>query len=205
MPLLQEKEHYTYADFLEWDEDFRAEIIDGEVYEMSPPLLEHQRISRKLLIKFDTFLEGKSCEVFAAPFGVRLFPTEDRRDDTVLQPDLIVVCDASTLDERGCNGAPDLVIEILSPSNTTREQPLKFNRYLEAGVREYWVVEPEYRFVQVNILDIEPKVRGRYVTSVYGISDPKEADPPRYASDVVPVTVLPGLSIDLKTIFRARD
>ena len=204
MPLLQEKEHYTYADFLEWDESYRAEIIDGEIYEMSSPLLEHQRISRKLLTKFDAFLEGKTCEVFAAPVGVRQFPTEDRRDDTVLQPDLIVVCDSSKLDERGCNGAPDLVIEILSPSNTTGEQLLKFNRYLEAGVREYWVVEPEYRFVQVNLLDIKPKVLGRYVTSVYGINDPKEADAPSYVSDVVPVTVLQGLRIDLKTIFRAR-
>ena len=187
----------------------KAEIIDGEIYEMSSPLLEHQRISMKLSTKLDTFLAGKTCEVFAAPVEVRLFPTADRRDDTVLQPDLIVVCDPSKLDERGCNGAPDLVIEILSPSNANREQLLKFNRYLKAGVREYWVVEPEYRFVQVNILDLEPELRkpkvpGRYVTTVYGINDPKEADAPRYVSDVVPVTVLPGLRIDLKTIFRAR-
>jgi Uma2 family endonuclease len=195
MPLLQEKEHYTYADYLEWDEGCRTEIINGEVYAMSPPLLIHQRISMKLSVKFYHYLEGKTCEVFTAPVGVRLSPSADRSDDTVLEPDLIVVCDPSKLDERGCNGAPDLVIEILSPSTSSKDKLLKFNLYLKAGVREYWVVEPEDKLVQVHILD-----KGRYVTSAYGISDPEEADK-YFVSDVVSLTVLPGFSIDLKTIF----
>ncbi|GHT93052.1 hypothetical protein FACS1894140_5870 [Spirochaetia bacterium] len=196
MPLLQEKEHYTYADVLEWDEGFRAEIVDGIVYEMSPPLLEHQRISMRLSVKFGKYLEGKSCKVFAGPVGVRLFPQADRRDDTVLEPDLIVVCDPSKLDERGCNGAPDLVIEILSPSTSSRDKVLKFNLYLEAGVREYWVVEPDARLVQIHILN-----EGRYVTSAYGIYDTKKEADKRFVSDVAPVTVLPGFSINLTEIF----
>jgi Uma2 family endonuclease len=184
MPLLKEKEHYTYADYLEWDENYRAEIINGEVYEMSPPLTIHQRISMRLSVKFSTFLERKTCEVFAAPFGVRLFPEPDLSDDTVLEPDLVVICDSSKIDERGCNGAPDLVIEILSPSTANKDLILKFNLYLEAAVREYWVIEPENRQVKVHLLE-----KGHYVTATYGVSD------------VVPVTVLPGLTIDLKTIF----
>jgi Uma2 family endonuclease len=198
MPLLQENEkrRYTYADVLEWDEDFRAEIVDGIVYEMSTPLLEHQRISRKLSAKFYNYLEGKTCKVFAGPVGVRLFPRPDRRDNTVLEPDLIVVCDPSKLDERGCNGAPDLVIEILSPSTSSRDKVLKFNLYLEAGVREYWVVEPDARLVQIHLLK-----EGRYVTSAYGVYDTKKEEDKRFVSEVAPVTVLPGLSINLAEVF----
>ncbi|GHV75366.1 hypothetical protein AGMMS49942_01870 [Spirochaetia bacterium] len=201
MPLLQEKEnHYTYADVLAWDEDFRAEIVNGEVYAMSPPITIHQRIVRKLTIKIGNYLEGKTCEVFPSPFGVRLFPEEDRSDNTVLEPDVVVICDPSKIDERGCNGAPDLIIEILSPSTSSRDRVLKFNLYLDAGVREYWIVDPETQSVQVHVLE-----QGRYVTSVYGIYDPNDTDKgintDRYVSDRVPFTVLPGLSIDLKTIF----
>jgi Uma2 family endonuclease len=206
MPLLQEKDrrfpepHYTYADVLAWDEDFRAEIVKGEVYAMSPPLTIHQVILRNLMVRIGSYLEGKPCEVFPAPFGVRLFPKADRSDDTVLEPDLVVVCDPSKIDERGCNGAPDLVIEILSPSTSSRDRVLKFNLYLEAGVREYWVVDPEAKAVQVHVLE-----NGRYLTAAYGVYDPNDADKGidagRYVSDLAPLTVLPGLSIDLKTIF----
>ena len=94
------QESYTYADYLEWDEDIRAEIINGHVYMMSPPLTVHQRISRKLFMKFAVFLEGKTCEVFSAPFGVRLFPREDRSDTTVAEPDTVVVCDPRKIDEQ---------------------------------------------------------------------------------------------------------
>ncbi|GHV16925.1 hypothetical protein FACS189493_3630 [Spirochaetia bacterium] len=204
MPLTQEKHtrpprprgsHYTYADYLEWDEDFRAEIINGEVYAMSPPLTVHQRIVRKLTIKIGTWLEGKTCELFPAPFGVRLSPKEDYSDDTVLEPDLVVICDSAKIDERGCNGAPDLVIEILSPSNTNRDTLVKLNLYLDAGVREYWIVDPKNQYVQIYTLD-----QGRYFMTAYGICDPN--DPlSRFTQDIAPVGVLPGLTIDLKTIF----
>jgi Uma2 family endonuclease len=121
MPLTQEKQSYTYADYLEWDENVRAEIINGKIYMMSPPLTMHQRISMRLSTQIANFLKGKPCEVFAAPFGVRLFPKEDKTDDTVVEPDIAVVCDSSKLDERGCNGAPDLVIEIISPSTVSHD------------------------------------------------------------------------------------
>jgi Uma2 family endonuclease len=191
-----EKEHYTYADYLEWDEDFRAEIINGAVYAMSPPLTVHQRIVLNLARKIGNYLEGKTCEVFVAPFGVRLFPEADRSDDTVVEPDLAVVCDPSKIDERGCNGAPDLIIEILSPSTSNRDKMLKFNLYLEAGVREYWVVDPNAKVVQVHTLN-----QGKYVTTVYGIYNPGDKDERRYSPDIAPVSVLQGFSIDLKTIF----
>ncbi|GHV43340.1 hypothetical protein AGMMS49546_24650 [Spirochaetia bacterium] len=196
MALAQEKEHFTYADYLEWDEDVRAEIIDGVVYAMSPPLTIHQKVSMNLAFHLRTFLEGKPCQVFAAPFGVRLSPEDDRSDDTVVEPDLAVICDASKLDERGCNGAPDLVVEILSPSTAHKDRFVKFHKYLEAGVREYWIVDPGAETVQVHILD-----QGRYMTNVYGIIDPEDPDS-RFVSDIAPVTVLPGCSIDLKRVFK---
>jgi Uma2 family endonuclease len=195
MPLVREKDTYTYADYLEWGEDLRAEIIGGQVYMMSTPLTVHQRISGELFFLLKSFLRGKPCEVFAAPFGVRLFPQADLGDDTVVEPDIVVVCDPSKLDERGCNGPPDLIIEILSPSTAQRDRLIKFNRYLEAGVREYWIVDPDTRSVQVHILD-----HGRFTTSAYGIVAAEDKDAV-YISDKAPAAVLPGLAVDLKTIF----
>jgi len=190
------KEYYTYADYLEWDENVRAEIIYGTVYMMAPPLTIHQRIVLRLSQRFANFLEGKTCEAFIAPFGVRLFPVEDKSDDTVVEPDIVVVCDPSKIDERGCNGAPDLVIEILSPSNSRKEMFLKFKLYLEAKVREYWVVYPEAQAIEVHILDND-----RYLTRVYGVTEPNDKKHERLP-EVIPVTVLPGLDIDTKDIFK---
>jgi Uma2 family endonuclease len=191
-----QKDHYTYTDFLSWDDDdVYAEIIDGEVYLMNTPATEHQRVSMALVIRFGFFLEGKTCQVFHAPYGVRLFPKADESDDTVVIPDILVVCDAAKIDERGCNGAPDLIIEILSPSTISHDRVIKFNKYLQAGVREYWIIDTATKSVQVFVLS-----DGKYVTEVYGInaSDTPETD---MVEDIVPVTVLPGLKIDLKQIF----
>jgi len=193
---IEEKDSYTYADYLEWDEETRAEIIYGSVYMMSPPLTIHQRIAGRLYAKLFSYLEGKTCEAFIAPFGVRLFPLEDKSDDTVVEPDIVVVCDPSKIDERGCNGAPDLVIEIVSPSNSSKEKFLKFKLYLEAKVPEYWVVYPEEKGIEVHIYD-----KGRYFTRTYAVNRPEDKEyeqPP----EIVPVTVLPGLEIDTKEIFR---
>jgi Uma2 family endonuclease len=157
----------TYADYLEWDTDKRYEIIDGGAYMMASPSVDHQFISRELLGQFWTALKGKRCRVFAAPLDVRLFPSEDNMDRTVVQPDLFVVCDTSKLaDRKACRGAPDMVIEILSSSNTANPLLLKFNQYLAAGVKEYWVIIPETETVQVHILE---KVDGadRYISTVY--------------------------------------
>jgi len=191
-----EERSYTYADYLEWDDDFRAELINGVVYMMAPPLTIHQRISMRLSQRIAQFLEGKTCEVFAAPFGVRLFPKEDKSDDTVVEPDIVVICDPSKIDERGCNGVPDLIIEITSPSNFRREMIRKYNLYLKAKVPEYWIVYPEDKGIEVNILDGK-----RYFRMVYAIND-SDTKPNEEAPEIIPVTVLPGLNIDVKDIFR---
>ena len=188
---------YTYADLLEIDEDVRTEIINGVLYVMSPaPLTIHQEVSGRLYNRFANFLEGKPCRVFYAPFDVRLFPKEDSSDDTVVQPDIVVICDLSKIVTRGCYGPPDLVIEIVSPSNSRRDRINKHNAYCDAKVREYWIVYPEEKLMEVNILK-----EGRYSTRVYGINDSNDE---KYGKvdEIIPVTVLPGLQIDAKDIFR---
>jgi Uma2 family endonuclease len=184
MPLTKEIPHYTYADYLEWDENLRAEIIDGEVNMLATPTSDHQAVSMELSIQLGNFLKGKPCKVYAAPFSVRLFPKEDASDDLVLEPDIAVICDASKIDKRGCNGAPDFIIEILSPSSLKYDRLVKFRKYQQAGVREYWIVDPETKLVQVNILD-----NGWYRTSVY--DDTEKA----------PVSVLAGCEINLAEVF----
>jgi Uma2 family endonuclease len=180
---------------MSWGEDVRAEIVNGRVYMMSPPVTEHQRVSMALSALIWTFLDDKPCQVFPAPFGVRLFPREDESDDTVVEPDIVVVCDPAKLDKRGCNGPPDLIIEILSPSTTSHDKVVKFNKYLQAGVREYWIVDTDIKGIEVFVLSNE-----KYITNVYGVNEAgtPEAD---WVDDIVPATVLPGLKIDLKKIF----
>jgi Uma2 family endonuclease len=143
-----------------------------------------------------SFLEGKTCKVFAAPFGVRLFPRDDLGDDTVVEPDIVVICDPARIDERGCKGVPDLIIEILSPSTSRHDRFTKFDLYREAKVREFWIVDPENRGLQTFVLD----GRGEYFAPVYGINEP-EAGPHGILSGIVPVAVLPGLKFDLKAVF----
>ena len=176
--------YYTYADVLEWDESIRAEIIDGDLYMMAPPDTSHQDISREIFVRFCNFLKGKTCRAYSAPFGVRLFPKKNLSDDTFVEPDIIVVCDKNKIDKRGCNGAPDLIIEVLSPSTARHDQMVKFRLYQKAGVREYWIVDGENRVLYVHILE-----NGNYVTTVYD------------ETEEVPVSVLPGCIIPLKEVF----
>jgi Uma2 family endonuclease len=182
----EENRHYTYADYLEWEGPERYQLMYGEAFMMSSPTVEHQTISAELTRQLANFLVGKPCRVFAAPLDVRPFPEKDREDDTVVQPDLLVVCDSDKLSKGSVDGPPDLVIEIVSPSNSQRELFLKFQIYLDAGVREYWVIEPKEKKVQVHILE-----NGHFISSVY-----KE-------DAVISVTTLPPLSIDLKTLWSA--
>ncbi|MDR2607277.1 MAG: Uma2 family endonuclease [Treponema sp.] len=184
MPLPKEQDRYTYADFLEWDEGERYEIIDGEAYMMSAPARIHQEICMALSAALYNYLAGKTSEVYAAPFAVRLFPTVDQSDDTVVEPDIAVVCDPSKLDDRGCNGPPDFIIEITSPSTARYDRIVKFNKYREAGVREYWIADPEEKVVSAYVLK-----NGEYTAANY--DDTGKA----------PVTVLPGCEIDLAAIF----
>jgi Uma2 family endonuclease len=183
-----EEIYYTCADVYSWDEDVRAEIIEGELFMMAPPDRAHQDISRELFGPLYNFLKGKTCKAYAAPFGVRPFPKADLSDDTLVEPDIVVVCDPSQLDKRGCNGAPNLVIEILSPSTSRKDQKIKFRLYQKAGVQEYWIVDPESRVVQVHILN-----NGNYITTVYD------------ETDEVKVSVLPGCVINLKEVFPAAE
>jgi Uma2 family endonuclease len=184
MPLLKEKPYYTYADFLEWDEGERYEIMDGEAVMLAAPDLSHQVVSGAIYQQLAAFLKGKPCQVLYAPLAVRLSPRADDSDDTVLEPDIIVVCDPGKLEKRGCKGAPDFIIEILSPSTAKYDKLVKFNKYLEAGVREYWMADPDTLAVQVCVLE-----NGRYWVSTYG------------ETDTVPVSVLPGCLVDLRLVF----
>ncbi|MDR2629753.1 MAG: Uma2 family endonuclease [Spirochaetaceae bacterium] len=187
----RENGSYTYADYLEWETDKRYEIIDGTAYMMSSPTVSHQAISRELLLQLGNFLKGKPCQVFAAPLDVRLFPKDDLSDHTVVQPDLLVVCDGSKLaDGKSCRGAPDMVIEIISPSNTSPALLLKFNQYLMAGVREYWLIAPETKEIQAHILGKGEKMT-HYISTVY------------HGVETLDVSILPGLRIDLSSLWGA--
>jgi len=183
-----ENRRYTYADYLTWEGSERCQLINGEIFMMASPSVVHQSILMELSTQFNIWLNGKPCKVFAAPLDVRLFPKEDKSDNTVVQPDLLVVCDDKKLAKGSVNGAPDMVIEILSPSNTHSELFLKFNYYLEAGVKEYWIIDPEIKRIQVNVYE-----NGRYICSVF-----KE-------NACVPVTVLPGLEIAFKELWELAE
>ena len=180
---LQKEKHFTYADYVEWDDDVRYELIDGVAYALSAPLQVHQRVLRELTGLLWTFLKGKKCELFMAPADVRL--SYDTTDDTVVQPDLFVVCDKSKLDGKACIGAPDLVIEILSPSTARIDMLKKFHAYLKAEVLEYWIVDPEGKTIDVFKLE-----NGEYVGSEY-IKDA-----------VVKSHVLEGCEIKLVDVFE---
>jgi Uma2 family endonuclease len=150
---------YSYADYMTWRFDDALELIKGKIMLMSPaPNVNHQRIERRLFLRIGNYLEGKKCEAFAAPFDVRLY---DRRKfilaskdiQTVVQPDICVICKPELLDQQGCNGAPDWIIEILSPGNSKREMKIKYDLYQESGVAEYWLVYPSEHAIHQFVLD----------------------------------------------------
>jgi len=151
---------YTYADYMQWNFLERLELLRGKIFRMGAPNTAHQIVGGNLYGEIRNFLKGKSCQVFIAPYDIRLPIQNKKRDDeitTVVQPDVCVVCDASKVDERGVCGAPDLVIEILSPGNSRKEVRDKYELYEEAGVREYWVVNPTEQNLVVFLLTAEGK------------------------------------------------
>jgi Uma2 family endonuclease len=182
MDALQKDRRYTYADYLTWPDDVRYELIDGIPYMTAAPSRIHQEILVELSGQLRDFLKGKPCKLFVAPFDVRL--NADSGDDNVVQPDLLVVCDRSKLDDKGCTGAPDMIIEILSQSTARYDRVLKFNTYRHAGVREYWIVDPDSKTVTAHILK-----GGDYATRAYG------------DTDTAPVHVLQGCEINLTDVF----
>ncbi|MBF0200507.1 MAG: Uma2 family endonuclease [Desulfamplus sp.] len=153
---------YTYADYLSWQDNKRYELYNGIVHEMLPaPSRKHQDISANLIFEFKRFTQKTSCKVYHAPFDVRLPATETALEDenvyTVVQPDIVVVCDPKKLDEKGCIGPPDLVVEILSPSNSRNDIEDKFALYEYSGVSEYWIIHPEEETLIVYRLDKDGK------------------------------------------------
>ena len=144
---VQENKRWTYADYKGWElsPGERYEVVYGEAFALAAPSAYHQAILGELFKQIAVYLTGKRCKVYPAPYDVRLFYAEDESDDTVVQPDISVVCDEQKRGAEGCRGAPDFVAEILSPSNTAGEMQTKFDLYRHAGVREYWVLDGEHK------------------------------------------------------------
>ncbi|MFZ2958653.1 MAG: Uma2 family endonuclease [Candidatus Ozemobacteraceae bacterium] len=188
---LSTEQRFTYGDYCTWPEDERWELIDGVPYDMTPaPSRTHSKLSVELVRQFLPYFEGKPCEVHYAPFDVRL-PRNKEPDDeveTVVQPDILIVCDEKKLDDKGCRGAPDLVIEILSPSTAPKDHITKKHLYEKHGVKEYWLVSPTDRLVTVYQLEPDGKF-GR--SRIFGDTDKIE------------VALFPGLEIDLTRVFPA--
>lgn len=147
MDVLKKEEIYTIDDIYALPDGERAELIDGKIYYMAPPSRTHQKISWKLHQTIANYIDGKDgkCEVYAAPFAVFL----NKDDINYLEPDISVICDQSKLDEKGCHGAPDWIIEIVSQSSKPRDYMTKLFKYRAAGVREYWIVDPDKQMVMV--------------------------------------------------------
>jgi Uma2 family endonuclease len=181
---------YTYADYLEWKFEESLELFRGRIYKLAAPGTKHQAVSRNLLVTTTQQLKGRACQVFAAPFDVRL-PVKNRRKDTeintVVQPDLCVICDPTKIDERGCCGAPDLVVEILSPGNSRKEIKLKHELYEEAGVKEYFIINPAEENLVVFLLTEQGKLEG---LKMYATGDTLHSN------------AIPGLAIHLTEIFN---
>jgi Uma2 family endonuclease len=195
-PQLKSDQKWTYADYLTWDDGQRWELIEGTAYLLQgavglapAPKRYHQELSGALFFQLFAFLKNKPCKVYDAPFDVRLSEQSDVSDnyvETVVQPDIVVVCDKTKLDDRGCNGAPDLVIEITSPSTAKLDLTIKFDLYQKHGVKEYWIIHPAEKTLMVFKL----QESGRY------------GAPDRYAeTGMVPVPLLGDLEIDLAEVF----
>ena len=187
MPLPKE-ERYTLSDALSWDEHDRIELIEGAPAMMAPPSRIHQEIVAELTRQLGNYLEGKKCKVYPAPFAVRPFEKNDDSPedvDTLVEPDISIVCDSDKLDDIGCKGAPDMVAEVLSPSTQRHDRLVKYNLYQRAGVREYWIVDPTAKSVQTFVLE-----DGHYTAASFGSPD-----------DVLKVSVLDGCFIELSKVF----
>lgn len=188
MPLPHENRKYTYADYLTWPDDEKYEIIDGVPYMQAAPSWQHQSISAELVTQFSNCLKNKSCKVFHASFDLSI-PNENEIEDetsTVVQPDLVVICDKNGLRGTGYYGVPPLIIEILSPSTARRDKLYKLNKYEASGVKEYWMIEPDVKLV-----------------SVFQLQENKKYSRPEIYTeeDSIEVSIFPDLIIDLKPVF----
>ncbi len=186
------KEHnkYTYGDYVKWSDDKRYELIDGKPYLMSPgPARRHQEVSGYIFSQFYHYLSDKRCKVYYAPFDVRLPEGKEQDKDisTIVQPDIVVVCEIDKLDKSGCKGAPDLVVEIISPGSGKRDRKTKRDLYEKHGVREYWLVDYQEEVVEVYLLNNDSK---------YGKSNVYSD------KDKVAVSIFSNFQIDLESVFQ---
>ena len=183
---------YTYADYLTGRFEQSVELIKGKIFKMSPaPSARHQDVATQLQGRLFIYLKDKSCKLYSAPFDVRLLDkkkTQKANKDvyTVVQPDICVICDKSKIDERGAIGAPDLIIEILSPGNSKKEMKTKYALYEETGVREYWIVFPSEYVLQQFVLN----EKEQYELKASFTED-----------EVFNAHIFPDLQIDLAEIF----
>ena len=181
MPLLK-NDHYTSEDYWNLPEEERAELINGKFYDMAPPSRIHQKLVSKLTALFNQYITDHhgSCEVYPAPFAVNL----DADDKDWVEPDISVICDPNKLTDRGCSGAPDLIFEIVSPASRKMDYSLKNMIYSQAGVREYWIVDPAKEKVVVYCYE-------------------NDSDPCLYSFDAdVPVGIYPGLTILIRDLLN---
>jgi len=191
MGLPESEKDFTYGDYSLWPESERWELIEGIAFDMSPePSRQHQFILTEIIGQIYNLLSESPCEVYCSPFDVRFpdyFEQKESEVSTVVQPDLVVVCDKEKLDDKGCVGAPDLVVEILSPSTMSKDLHQKFSLYEKHGVKEYWVISPG------------DKVLFRYKLSTEG----KYFEPEIYGkSDVLNSDIINIFKIELKRVFK---
>lgn len=177
---------YTYSDYLLWQFSERVELIRGFIKKMSPaPSSNHQVIAKNIVFKYLLYFENKPCNLFFAPFDVRLPIKSKKNNTTVVQPDLCVICDEEKLDDKGCNGAPDLIVEILSPNNSKHDVDTKFKLYEESGVKEYWIVEPVEKLVLV-----------------YSLQDDKYIGSKPYSEgEIINSLLFPDMKIEVESVF----
>jgi Uma2 family endonuclease len=191
MPIPKEKENiiFNYKIYQTWPENERWELIEGEAYNMSPaPNTEHQNISGEIFGNIWQFLKHKSCKVFSAPFDVRLSEMDNPEEqdiETVVQPDIVVVCDNNKIDKKGCLGAPDLIVEILSPSTSYKDETNKLALYEKHGVREYWIVNPDAKYIMIYHQEGDKYLKPEYLKD----------------EDILTSIVLEGFKIKLQDIF----
>lgn len=188
LPVQKDNNRYTYAEYLKWSKDERWELLGGTAYNIAAPSRRHQEVSGELFYQIRSYLTDNPCKIYSAPFDVRFREPEEEDEQiwNVVQPDLTVVCDESKLDDKGCLGAPELIIEIISPTSISLDYVKKFALYEKYRVKEYWIVHPidntvmvfsleqDYQYGKPSIFTEESQLRSR---------------------------VIAGLTIDLKRVF----
>jgi len=195
MPPLAEKakQIFHYADYLTWPDQERWEIIEGVPYDMTPaPASDHQMVLGEIFGNLWQYLKNKSCRVFMAPFDVRLSQKPDADDnsiETVVQPDIVVICDQKKIDQRGCHGAPDITVEILSPASAYKDETEKLMLYEKFGVREYWIVNPAAQYIMIYRHEGGEFCRPEYFAK----------------NDRLVSQVLPDFSLNLTTIWNNKS